>query len=93
MSLALGLVLWAAIGVLAGGSAIWVFGVRAPQGAVVYGLAGALGALVGGATAHALFQQSAAHPGALATAGVALLGAWVVILLLKMTVGGRHLAH
>lgn len=85
-----GIVLWIVIGALAGWIGSKIMGTDGRQGAVANIVVGVIGALVGGFVTRALFGDSAGNNGFLASFGVALLGACVVIALWKAVSGKRR---
>jgi uncharacterized membrane protein YeaQ/YmgE (transglycosylase-associated protein family) len=84
-----GIILWIAIGALAGWIGSMLMGTNARQGGVMNIVVGIVGAILGGFLTRTIFGDSTANNGLFASFGVALLGSCVLIFLLKAITGGR----
>jgi uncharacterized membrane protein YeaQ/YmgE (transglycosylase-associated protein family) len=88
-----GVILWVAIGSVAGWVGSKLIGVSTRPGTLLYVAAGVTGGLLGGFLDRSLFHGARGEGGLFATFGGPLLGAAVLVLVLKLVVGGRRLAH
>jgi uncharacterized membrane protein YeaQ/YmgE (transglycosylase-associated protein family) len=94
---AYGILLWIIIGAVAGWLASLIM--RTRQGIAMDVVVGVVGALIGGFVTRVLFGYSAGNRGLLASFGVALLGAVVLLGVLKALAGagrgggGRPIPH
>jgi len=86
MNPAYGFVLWIVIGALAGWLGSKVMRTDAQQGAIANVIVGVVGAIVGGVITREVFGDDPSNNGFLASLGIALFGACVVIGLGKLIV-------
>lgn len=86
MNPAYGIVLWVIIGALAGWLGSKVMRTDAQQGAIANVIVGVVGAIVGGVITREIFGDDPNNNGFLASLGIALFGACVVIGLGKLIV-------
>lgn len=85
-----GIILWIAIGALAGWLGSKVMGTSARQGPLMDVLVGIVGAAIGGFVTRTLFGDNAGNNGFFASLGVALLGACLLIGLGKLIFKGQR---
>ncbi|MFO0575997.1 MAG: GlsB/YeaQ/YmgE family stress response membrane protein [Polyangia bacterium] len=74
-----GIILWIVIGAIAGWLGSIIMGTNARQGALMNIVVGILGASLGGFLTRTLFGDNPGNNGFIASLGVALIGACIVI--------------
>jgi uncharacterized membrane protein YeaQ/YmgE (transglycosylase-associated protein family) len=79
-----GIFLWIIIGGLAGWVASMIMGTNARQGTLANIVVGVIGATIGGFLSRVLFADERANNGLIASFGVALVGASLLIALWKL---------
>lgn len=82
-----GIILWIIVGALAGWVGSIIMGTNAKQGSILNIVVGIVGAVIGGFITRAVFGDSAGNNGLFASFGVALLGACVLIGIVKLVSG------
>ena len=87
MNPAYGIILWIVVGALAGWVGSMIMGTNAKQGAILNIVVGIIGAVIGGFITRTVFGDSSANNGLFASFGVALLGACVLIGVVKLVTG------
>ena len=87
-----GIIMWIVIGALAGWVGSMIMGTNARQGSILNIVFGIIGAVVGGFITRSVFGDSASNNGFFASFGVALLGACVLIGVVKLVSGNRRIA-
>ena len=92
MNPAYGIILWIVVGALAGWVGSMIMGTNAKQGAILNIVVGIIGAVIGGFITRTVFGDSSANNGLFASFGVALLGACVLIGIVKLVTGRGHTA-
>jgi uncharacterized membrane protein YeaQ/YmgE (transglycosylase-associated protein family) len=90
MNPAYGIIMWIIIGALAGWIGSMIMGTNAKQGGLMNIIVGVVGAVVGGFLARSVFGDSSLNNGFFASFFVALLGACVLIGLVKLVTRDRH---
>ena len=88
MNPAYGIVLWIVFGALAGWVGSIIMGTNAKQGSVLNIVVGIIGAVIGGFLTRSIFGDASSNNGLFASFGVALLGACVLIGVVKLVSGG-----
>lgn len=88
-----GIILWIVIGALAGWVGSMIMGTNNRQGSVMNVIVGIIGAVLGGFLTRTLFGDYSGNNGLFASFGVALLGACVLLGIIKAVTGPRHLTH
>ena len=89
MNPAYGIILWIVVGALAGWVGSMIMGTNAKQGAFMNIVVGIIGAVLGGFITRNVFGDAAGNNGLFASFGVALLGACVLIGVVKLVSGRR----
>lgn len=84
-----GIVMWVIIGALAGWIGSKIMGTDAQQGGLANVIIGVIGAVIGGFVTRALFGDSAANNGFVASMLIATLGSVILIGLYKALTGSR----
>jgi uncharacterized membrane protein YeaQ/YmgE (transglycosylase-associated protein family) len=84
-----GIVLWIVVGALAGWIGSKIMGTDAKQGGIMNIVVGVIGAVIGGFLTRTLFGDASGNNGLFASFGVALLGACVLIGIVKLVTGSR----
>ena len=84
-----GILMWVIVGALAGWIGSKIMGTDAQQGSAANITIGIVGAIIGGFSTRLLFGDQAYNNGAIASFGVALLGACILIAALKAIKGKR----
>lgn len=79
-----GIIFWILIGALAGWLGSIIMGTNARQGTVMNIVVGVLGAALGGFLTRTLFGDNPGNNGFIASLGVALLGACIVIAIMRV---------
>ena len=87
-----GIIMWIVVGALAGWVGSMIMGTNARQGGLLNVLFGVVGAVLGGFITRNFFGNYAGNNGFLASFGVALLGACVLIGAVKLISGNRRIA-
>ncbi len=87
MNPAYGIILWIVVGALAGWVGSMIMGTNAKQGALLNIVVGVIGAVIGGFITRTVFGDMAGNNGFIASFGVALLGACVLIGIVKLVTG------
>ena len=82
-----GIILWIVVGALAGWVGSMIMGTNAKQGAIMNIVVGIIGAVLGGFITRSVFGDSSGNNGLFASFGVALLGACVLIGIVKLVSG------
>ncbi len=82
-----GILLWIVVGALAGWVGSMIMGTNAKQGSIMNIVVGIIGAVIGGFITRTVFGDSAGNNGLFASFGVALLGACVLIGIVKLVSG------
>ena len=85
-----GIILWIVVGALAGWVGSMIMGTNAKQGSILNIVVGIVGAVIGGFVTRTVFGDSAGNNGLFASFGVALLGACILIGIVKLLSGNRH---
>ncbi len=95
MNPAYGIILWIVVGALAGWVGSMIMGTNAKQGAILNIVVGIIGAVIGGFITRTIFGDSSANNGLFASFGVALVGACVLIGIVKLVTGrgGSAIRH
>jgi uncharacterized membrane protein YeaQ/YmgE (transglycosylase-associated protein family) len=93
MNPAYGIILWIVVGALAGWVGSMIMGTNAKQGAIMNIVVGIIGAVLGGFLTRTLFGDSAGNNGLFASFGVALLGACVLLGIVKLVTGRGRMMH
>ncbi len=93
MNPAYGIILWIVIGALAGWVGSMIMGTNAKQGSIMNIVVGIVGAVLGGFIARNVFGDSSGNNGLFASFGVALLGACILIGIVKLVTGKRLVPH
>ncbi|MBS1149868.1 MAG: GlsB/YeaQ/YmgE family stress response rane protein [Myxococcaceae bacterium] len=84
-----GIILWIVIGALAGWVGSMIMGTNARQGALMNVIVGVIGAVLGGFLTRSLFGDYSGNNGLFASFGVALLGAVILLGIVKLVTGSR----
>ncbi len=87
-----GIIMWIIVGALAGWVGSMLMGTNSRQGGFLNIVFGVVGAVLGGFITRNFFGDSVGNNGFLASFGVALLGACLLIGLVKVVSRGRRLA-
>jgi len=90
MNPAYGIILWIVVGALAGWVGSMIMGTNARQGSILNIVVGIIGAVIGGFVTRTMFGDSSSNNGFIASFGVALLGACLLIGLVKLVSGRGH---
>lgn len=91
MNPAYGIIMWIIVGALAGWIGSKIMGTDGKMGPVANIIVGIIGAVIGGFLTSALFGDNHGNNGLFASFGVALLGACVLLAILKAVSGKRRL--
>ncbi len=84
-----GIILWIVIGALAGWVGSMIMGTNARQGSLMNIVVGIIGGVLGGFLTRSMFGDYSGNNGLFASFGVALLGACVLLGIVKLVTGNR----